>query len=157
MLFLGYCLTSLVSIFLVGIFRKFAPVHTHTWAFGVCVLTKLLEGVIGFYLLSQAVTFFVIDLHDVLMSDWLKYLLGTIFTAIWVYHVVLYRGREEGLLELDGTNHIKYRYDYYYVRLMMSVVILQTYGSLLYVFYLSFYPTALKSYACVWYARLVFF
>lgn len=154
---LGYTITSLVSIFLVALVRHVAPVHTSPWAFGFSVCTKLLEGVFGFYILAQGVCFFVIDLHEVLMSTWLKYMLGTLFTVIWLFHIELHKGREEGFMEIDHSNPILYRYDLYYYYLVRSILTLQMLGSLLLVFYLSFYPISLKAFLHSWYARLVFF
>ncbi len=154
---LGYTLTSLIAIFLVAFFRHIMPVHTSGWAFGLCMFNKTVEGALGFYILTQGVVFFITDLQGVLMSLWLKYVLATFFTVAWIFHVELHRGREESFWEVDGSNHLKYRYDFYYMYAVKTVLILQVYGSLLFGFYLSFYPLELKAFLSRIYLWLVFF
>jgi hypothetical protein len=157
LIFICYSIISLVSIFLVHLFRKLTPVHTHKWAFAVSMLTKVAEGILGFYILSQAVAFFILDLQAVVMDTWQKYVLAFIFVFIWVMHIELHKGREEGFLQLEGANYMKYGFDLYYIQLMKISLVTQIFGSLGYVFYLSYYPAPLQAFLHPYFKILVFF
>ncbi|TAE05985.1 MAG: hypothetical protein EAZ95_19460 [Bacteroidetes bacterium] len=157
LILLSYTIVSLIGIFLVHLFRKLTPVHTHKWAFAVSMLTKVIEGALGFYILSQAVAFFMLDLQAVAMDTWQKYVLGAIFLFIWVMHVELHKGREEGFLQLEGANYMKYGFDLYYIQLMKISLVTQVFGSLGYVFYLSYYPASLQAFSHAYFKMLMFF
>jgi hypothetical protein len=121
------------------------------------MLTKVIEGCIGFYILSQAVAFFILDLQVVVMDTWQKYVLAIVFVCIWILHIELHKGREEGFLDLEGANYMKHGFDMPYIQLMKVSLMVQIYGSLGYVFYLSYFPASLQNFLHGYFKMLVFF